>query len=172
MHFIAADENEITSDAQVSLSLLRFYAACYIDGTVWGQAVRARVAEHATAAIYFHRNALRCACVHLDKARCGQIDRHSFQRALMALSASLDPEYKISKNQLRCVIEYLRWSEKEGEEMELISRSAEESDRMLVIDYDAFLDAFEICDTQRMSRACSFGWHLVKDSFGADFSLD
>jgi hypothetical protein len=42
-----------------------------------------------------------------------------------------------------------------------------------VIDYDGFLDAFEICDCQRMSRACSFGWHLVKDSFGAnDFSLD
>jgi hypothetical protein len=33
-----------------------------------------------------------------------------------------------------------------------------------------FFSSFEISDRQRMSRACSFGWHLVKDSF-AEFSL-
>ena len=54
-----------------------------------------------------------------------------------------------------------------------------EEDRLLVIEYDVFLEyektffasltffsSFEISDCQRMSRACSFGWHLVKDSFG------
>jgi protein phosphatase len=174
MHFMAAEDNELSADPEDTgtISALRFYAACYVDGTIWGQALRTRVAEHATAAVYFHRNALRCACVHLDKARCGQIDRHSFQRALLALSASLEPHWKIAKLQLRSVIEYLRWSERELDDSDQMVRSDEERDQLLVIDYDAFLDAFEICDCQRMSRACSFGWHLVKDSFGADFSLD
>lgn len=184
LYFIAADDNEVVGESgEADLTLARFYAACHIDGIPAGQAVRSRIAEHASAAIYFHRNALRCACVHLDKTRCGQIDRHSFQRAFNALNGSLDPEWRLSKHQQRYVIEYMRWRTSEEHdrdtleetEMELVSRSIEAEDKLLVIDYDVFLDAFEICDCQRMSRACSFGWHLVKDSFGVDggqFTLD
>jgi hypothetical protein len=174
LFFIASEENDLSQEFQISLSLLRFYAGCYIDGSTPGQAVRARIAEHASAAIYFHRNALRCACVHLDKSRCGQIDRHAFQRALLALNGCLEIEWKLSKHQLRCVIEYLRWQEQDPPALseEGLARSLEDEDKVLVIEYDAFLDSFEITDRQRMSRACSFGWHLVKDSFGGSVDID
>ena len=179
--FVSADENEIgaITSHDIVVSLTRFYAACYIDGSSSGQVVSARIAEHANAAIYFHRNALRCACVHLDKPRSGQIDRHAFQRALVALNASLDAEWKLTKHQLRCVIEYIRWQEDTTEEGGSV---IQDQDRVLVIEYDIFLEyvvaifflslfpsSFEISDRQRMSRACSFGWHLVKDSL--DFTL-
>lgn len=175
LYFVASDENELNESGNVDLSLVRFYAACFIDGTSQGELLKARIAEHATAAIYFHRNALRCACVHLDKSRCGQIDRHAFQRALLALNGSLELEWKLTKHQLRCVIEYIRWQEMERALPEQgdgeFTRSIEEEDKQLVIEYDLFLDSFEISDRQRMSRACSFGWHLVKDSLNMDFSI-
>jgi hypothetical protein len=141
LFFVASDENELGPGVDVELSLLRFYGACYVDGCTQGQAVSARIAEHANAAVYFHRNALRCACVHLDKTRSGQIDRHAFQRALLALNACLDLEWKLSKHQLRCVIEYLRWQENETEEgLDDLARSVEEEDKLLVIEYDLFLE--------------------------------
>jgi hypothetical protein len=146
LQFVAIDENEISPNGDIDLTLVRFYAACYIDGTPSGQAVRNRIAEHAAGAIYFHRNALRCACVHLDKSRCGEIDRHSFQRAFNALNSSLEQEWRLSKNQQRCVIEYLRWQFSdsadsiEESEMELVSKSIEAEDKLLVIEYDIFLE--------------------------------
>jgi hypothetical protein len=140
LYFVASDENEVGDSGDIELSLLRFHAACHLDGTSQGEQLKARIAEHATAAVYFHRNALRCACVHLDKSRCGQIDRHAFQRALLALNASLDLEWKLSKHQLRCLIEYLRWSEAEPETSEQLARSVEDEDKLLVIEYDVFLE--------------------------------
>ena len=143
LYFVASDENDVNHEVDIQLSLIRFYAACYIDGCTQGDALRARIAEHASAAIYFHRNALRCACVHLDKSRSGEIDRHAFQRALLALNACLDVEWKLSKHQLRCVIEYLRWQEgggSEAEEDDELARSVEDEDRLLVIEYDVFLE--------------------------------
>ena len=140
LYFVASDENEIGDSGDIELSLLRFHAACHIDGTSQGELLKARIAEHATAAVYFHRNALRCACVHLDKTRCGQIDRHAFQRALLALNASLELEWKLSKHQLRCLIEYLRWSEAEPDTPEQLARSVEDEDKLLVIEYDVFLE--------------------------------
>jgi hypothetical protein len=174
LNFVSAEENEVSSN-EGEMSFLKFFAACFIDGTESGRVVRDRISEHATAAVYFHRNALRVACVHLDKGRTGQIDRHAFYRAFNALNQSLDSEWRMTKHQQRCIIEYLRWQENDvddiavhdGDVMADIMASIgteEESDKLLVINYDVFLDMFEISDCQRMSRTCSFGWHLVKDS--------
>ena len=160
--FLAAEDNETKQD---EISLAKFVGGCFLDGTGPGEKARQRIAEHATASLYFHRNALRCACVHLDKSRGGQIDRHSFRRAVHALNASLGPEWRLSKHQQRCVIEYMPWQD------ESTMDDGAVDDRLLAIEYDLFLDSFEISDCQRMSRACSFGWHLVKDSFGNDASM-
>jgi protein phosphatase len=168
LRFVSAEENEVPGETSAEISFLKFYGACYIDGSPAGRAVRDRIAEHANSAIYFHRNALRVACVHLDKSRCGQIDRHSFHRAFNALNQSLSPEWRLSKHQQRCVIEYLRWQENETD-MHAVDGDvtvAQDDDKLLVIEYDIFLDSFEISDCQRMSRTCSFGWHLVKDTLG------
>ena len=144
LSFITSEENEIIGPSSLEevseLTLMRFYAACYLDGTPVGTAVKNRIAEHSLASIYFHRNALRCACVHLDKGRCGQIDRLSFQRALLALNGSLDPEWTMSRHQVRCAIEYLRWQEFAAMTDSLISKSVEELDKSLVIEYDVFLE--------------------------------
>lgn len=157
--FITMDENELVSASmeEANLTLLRFYAACYLDGTAVGTAVKNRIAEHSLSSIYFHRNALRCACVHLDKARCGQIDRHSFQRALLALNGSLDSEWTLSRHQLRCAIEFLRWQENgllaDASDMadSLISKSVPEQDQSLVIEYDVFLE-----------YVCLYTFHLTQ----------
>ena len=176
LNFVAAEENELSS-SEGEISLLKFYAACFIDGTESGRVVKDRISEHATAGLYFHRNAFRVACVHLDKGRIGQIDRHAFYRAFNALNQSLDTEWRMTKHQQRCIIEYLRWQENDvrgdvaahdgdnmADIMASIGTEEESSDKLLVINYDVFLDMFEISDCQRMSRTCSFGWHLVKDS--------
>ena len=147
LQFIAADENDLSASKDAAeLTLLRFYAACFIDGTPGGQAARDRIAEHATAAVYFHRNALRCACVYLDKSRTGELDRHSFHRAFSALNGSLDSEWRLTKHQQRCAIEYLRWQvgdeadTVEEADMEMVMKSIESEDKLLVIAYDLFLE--------------------------------
>jgi len=182
LRFISTEEYDISHPNETcEVSLLKFYAACYIDGSPAGRVIRERIIEHANSAIYFHRNALRVACVHMDKTRCGQIDRHSFHRAFNALNQSLDSEWKLSKHQQRCMIEYLRWQESEddmqaldGDVLVAPTMQSAEEDKLLVIEYDIFLDCFEINDCQRMSRTCSFGWHLVKDTIGGAlaFSLE
>jgi len=175
LRFVAAEENELgVGPDDTEISLLKFFAACYIEGTNSGRVLRDRIVEHANAAVYFHRNALRVACVHMDKSRSGQIDRHAFYRAFNALNQSLDAEWRMTKHQQRCIIEYLRWQENDVSDVHahdgdvmadiMASLGTEDEDKLLVINYDVFLDMFEISDCQRMSRTCSFGWHLVKDS--------
>ena len=125
----------VSGEGSTDISLVQFYGSCFMDGTPVGERAKQRIAEHATASLYFHRNALRCACVHLDKKRMCQIDRRSFQRAFHALNASVEPEWRLSTHQQRCVIEYMRWQDQDDEQ----------SSDHLVIEYDLFLEYVSLC---------------------------
>ena len=84
--------------------------------------------------------------MYLDKSRTGELDRHSFHRAFSALNGSLDSEWRLTKHQQRCAIEYLRWQvgdeadTVEEADMEMVMKSIESEDKLLVIAYDLFLE--------------------------------
>ena len=180
----------LSTDGSGRVTFLSFFAALHADGSPQLQKTSEALAEHASACIYFHRVALRCACDALDTEHTGEIDRRSFSRALHALNSAVDPEWRLLDGQLEKALHTFGW---EGDNW--ILRDAEESKMgsakrprifslvteqpvgtQLWVSYEDFIRSFDIVDKRKMSRAGSFGWGLLRESIatwnGQDTSLN
>jgi len=110
----------------------------------------AAISEHACAAVYFHRTAIRIACNQLDLEKSGEISKEDLKRVLLAVNSAVSDEWRILESQVNEGLEGLEWElEEEG-----------------WVNYENFIGAFSIVDRRKMTRTSSFGWHLVKDALG------
>ena len=175
---------EITDILSLSgrVSFLSFYAGLHAEGTPEGARVAAAISDHASAAIYFHRSALRCAFDALDTERSGEINRRNFRKALYALNAALGDEWTLTSKQLEAALDSFAWevsNENEYDHEQPMSKrsrsfsivkleqAAPDEDLDQWVTYEEFLKAFDIVDNRKMSRSGSYGWQLLRDSFGA-----
>ena len=125
----------------------------------------AAISEHACAAYYFHRTALRIACNYVDTKKTGEISRRDLRRVLAAVNGAVSNEWKLVDSQILAALNELPWKNNFDETTEEVEVR---QDNDSWINYEGFISAFEIIDRRKMSRASSFGWHLVKDALGTN----